>query len=367
MPMVQAWSTTQVGGTDGVVRLNAGAAPEFVREVLAFIDRHWPDKTATSAAARQAWFGALRDAARTAPAWPREFGGTGWSAPQLLFWHRATAWAGVPVFDPVGVELAGPLLIAARVGAAPALRARIDAELGAIREGRSIWNHALGRYPQPTLCDPGAEPSLEGRSGPLTGTAGAHRLLLLAGAFDPQTLVFIDASAPGVSIETDAAGTRRAVCAAARGWAIGPIDAARALIALGPPRAVTLRRKLAALERMLALVADGYGDVLARDRQLSRRSAAAAVRLAALEGLEERIAATAGPDADPRRAVCVLLGARLREELPALAAAVLGHHVLPAPRSACRPPWAAPARASRRGSGRRCCAVSSAPTARRRG
>ncbi|MBV7484654.1 acyl-CoA dehydrogenase family protein [Bordetella sp. BOR01] len=52
---------------------------------------------------RQGWVGA---------SWPKEYGGTGWTAIQQHIWQEACALAGAPIILPFGVSMIGPVLMA---------------------------------------------------------------------------------------------------------------------------------------------------------------------------------------------------------------------------------------------------------------
>ncbi len=46
-----------------------------------------------------------------APAWPKEYGGTGWNVVQRYIWASETAEAGAPPLSPMGLGMCGPVLI----------------------------------------------------------------------------------------------------------------------------------------------------------------------------------------------------------------------------------------------------------------
>jgi len=52
---------------------------------------------------RQGWAGA---------SWPKEYGGTGWTAIEQHIWQEACALAGAPIIQPFGISMIGPVLMA---------------------------------------------------------------------------------------------------------------------------------------------------------------------------------------------------------------------------------------------------------------
>ena len=46
-----------------------------------------------------------------APAWPKEFGGTGWDLTQRYIWTTEAAFADAPKTAPMGLGMCGPMLI----------------------------------------------------------------------------------------------------------------------------------------------------------------------------------------------------------------------------------------------------------------
>ena len=46
-----------------------------------------------------------------APAWPKDYGGTGWSVVQRFIWASETAAAGAPPLSPMGLGMCGPVII----------------------------------------------------------------------------------------------------------------------------------------------------------------------------------------------------------------------------------------------------------------
>ncbi len=57
------------------------------------------------------WQKALHAKGWVAPAWPKEYGGTGWSPAQRWIFETECALAGVPSLSPMGSKMVGPLII----------------------------------------------------------------------------------------------------------------------------------------------------------------------------------------------------------------------------------------------------------------
>ncbi len=79
---------------------------EELREAAAlcpgiFLDREYNMK----------WQAILHKRGWAAPAWPKEYGGTGWDLTQRQIWNEETAMAGAPSTSPMGIGMCGPMLI----------------------------------------------------------------------------------------------------------------------------------------------------------------------------------------------------------------------------------------------------------------
>ncbi|MBL6939151.1 MAG: acyl-CoA dehydrogenase family protein [Alphaproteobacteria bacterium] len=93
----------------------------FRDEVHAFLDAELtPDlrkagKSLTSVYAdydvTMEWHRILYKKGWVAPAWPKEFGGTGWNVVQRFIWASETASAGAPPLSPMGLGMCGPVII----------------------------------------------------------------------------------------------------------------------------------------------------------------------------------------------------------------------------------------------------------------
>src|SRR3569832_1882715 len=93
----------------------------FRDEVRGFLDRELtPElrkagKSLTSVYAdydvTMKWLHILYKKGGAAPAWPKEYGGTGWNVVQRCIWASETAAAGAPPLSPMGRGMCGPVII----------------------------------------------------------------------------------------------------------------------------------------------------------------------------------------------------------------------------------------------------------------
>jgi alkylation response protein AidB-like acyl-CoA dehydrogenase len=114
------------------------ADTQFRDEVRAFLDAELtPDlrkagRSLTSVYAdydvTMKWHRILYKKGWVAPAWPVEYGGTGWGVVQRYIWASETAAAGAPPLSPMGLGMCGPVLIGhgTRITCRACWRARIS-------------------------------------------------------------------------------------------------------------------------------------------------------------------------------------------------------------------------------------------------
>ena len=126
--------------------MNIAFAPEheaFRDEVRAFLDAALDDDL------RQAqrycpgifldyehnirWHRILHAKGWIAPAWPKEYGGTGWDLTQRYIWTTETTLAGAPSLAPMGLGMCGPMLIG------HGTQAQKDYYLPRILSGEDYW------------------------------------------------------------------------------------------------------------------------------------------------------------------------------------------------------------------------------------
>ena len=154
------------------------------------------------------WHRRLYERGWIAPAWPRAWGGTGWSARQRFLFDRECALNDAPVLFAGGIRSIGPLLI--EIGT-PFQRARY---LAAILSGEDLWCQGVS--------EPGAGSDLAAVStrarrqgdcyvvqGSKIWTTGAHhanRMFALVRTADGErrqqglSFLLIDMDSPGLSI-----------------------------------------------------------------------------------------------------------------------------------------------------------------------
>jgi len=113
---------------------------KFAAQVEAFVRQHWPvGRNNVQAAQVAAWRRAVVHEGWSVPAWPEQFGGTGWDAIQHFIWQQACARHNVDqIFAAgAGVAVIGPMLIAS------GSRAAQSEFLEDIRGWRARWCLAL--------------------------------------------------------------------------------------------------------------------------------------------------------------------------------------------------------------------------------
>ncbi len=79
------------------------------------------------------WHRILHEKGWVAPAWPVEYGGTGWTEMQRYIWASECARAGAPSLSPMGLRMCGPVLM--KFGS----QAQKDRYLPAILDGADYW------------------------------------------------------------------------------------------------------------------------------------------------------------------------------------------------------------------------------------
>ncbi|MCR9278730.1 MAG: acyl-CoA dehydrogenase family protein [Pseudomonadaceae bacterium] len=80
-----------------------------------------------------AWHKILNDKGWAVPAWPEEYGGTGWSIEQMTIFERELTLAQAPIISPNATRMVGPVIMA--FGSS----AQIDHYLPRIRSGEDWW------------------------------------------------------------------------------------------------------------------------------------------------------------------------------------------------------------------------------------
>jgi acyl-CoA dehydrogenase len=94
---------------------------EFRDRVRGFLARHLPPEIQRAQSLTttvfsepdisQAWHRILHRQGWVAPAWPQEYGGTGWSLAERFIWQVESTRAGAPFISPIALTMVGPVLI----------------------------------------------------------------------------------------------------------------------------------------------------------------------------------------------------------------------------------------------------------------
>lgn len=89
----------------------------FRDEVRAFLDQNLNDEFRSLASggptnkdAQVRWQKLLHEKGWVAPNWPKEYGGTGWTATQKYIFNTELALAGAPAVSPFGLQMVGPVI-----------------------------------------------------------------------------------------------------------------------------------------------------------------------------------------------------------------------------------------------------------------
>lgn len=122
-----------------------GKLEEFRREVRLFLQQSLPDEIAQREKLAyherketvQWWMGVLSEQGWSAPNWPAEHGGTGWTPRQQLIFDEECMLAGAPQRPIVGLSLVAPVLMA--FGSA----AQRQQHLPKIRSGECWWGQCF--------------------------------------------------------------------------------------------------------------------------------------------------------------------------------------------------------------------------------
>jgi acyl-CoA dehydrogenase len=155
------------------------------------------------------WHKILHQQGWIAPAWPKEYGGTGWDLTQRYIWSTETTLAGAPSLAPMGLGMCGPMLIG------HGTQAQKDYFLPRILSGEDYWCQG---YSEPGSGSDLASLALHAASdqehyvlnGSKIWTTHAHyanRMFCLVrtdGSRRPQqgiTFLLLDMDTPGISVE----------------------------------------------------------------------------------------------------------------------------------------------------------------------
>ena len=191
----------------------------FRDEVRAFLDSALTDELKQAAAFspgsfldyehNMAWHKILYEQGWVAPAWPKEYGGTGWDLMQRYIWTTETSLAGAPGTAPMGLGMCGPMLIGHGTDE------QKSTYLPRILSGEDYWCQG---YSEPTsgsdLASLKLKATRDGDHFVLNGTKiwtthahYANRMFLLVRTDEtgkPQngiTFLLLDMDSPGISVE----------------------------------------------------------------------------------------------------------------------------------------------------------------------
>jgi alkylation response protein AidB-like acyl-CoA dehydrogenase len=191
----------------------------FRQEVKAFLTTSLTDELKQAAAFcpgifldyehNMQWHKILHQQGWVAPAWPKEYGGTGWDLMQQYIWTTETSLAGAPSTAPMGLGMCGPMLIG------HGSQAQKDYYLPRILSGEDYWCQG---YSEPASGSDLASLQLKAASdgddlilnGSKIWTTHAHyanRMFILVRTDDtgkPQqgiTFLLLDMDLPGISVK----------------------------------------------------------------------------------------------------------------------------------------------------------------------
>lgn len=298
------------------------------------------------------WHRILHAKGWVAPAWPREYGGTGWDLTRRYIWSTETTLAGAPSLAPMGLGMCGPMLIGYGTEAQKAYY------LPRILSGEDYWCQG---YSEPGSGSDLASLKLradgDGDHYVLNGTKiwtthahYANRMFCLVRTDDggrPQqgiTFLLLDMDTPGISVEpiVFASGTHEVnqvffddvrVPKANRvgeendGWTV-----AKYLLEFerGGGGSAAYRTALTRVRKLAGQVpVDGAS--LAEDPDFKRALDETDVKLQAIQYTEFRIMAalSRGQNPGPESSIMKNLGADIGQRLTELTVEAMGQYIAP--------------------------------------
>lgn len=293
------------------------------------------------------WHRILHRQGWVAPAWPREYGGTGWDLTQRYIWTTESTLAGAPSLAPMGLGMCGPMLIGFGT---PAQK---HYYLPRILSGEDYWCQG---YSEPgagsdlaalklRAVDDGDHYRLNGTKIWTTHAHVANRMFCLVRTADgarPQTgitFLLLDMDAPGITVEPIlfASGTHEVnqvffddvrvpkanrVGEENQGWTV-----AKYLLEFerGGGGVAAQHSALSRLRRLAGQIPHGAGT-LAEDTDFRRKLNAAEVDLQAIQYMEFRTMAALshGRNPGPESSVMKNLGADMSQRLTELMLEAMG-------------------------------------------
>ncbi len=287
-----------------------------------------------------------------APAWPKEYGGTGWDLTQRYIWSTETTLAGAPALAPMGLGMCGPMLIGYGT------EAQKRYYLPRILSGADYWCQG---YSEPGSGSDLASLKLRATSqgdhyvlnGTKIWTTHAHfanRMFLLVRTSDagkPQqgiTFLLLDMDTPGISVEPIlfASATHEVnqvffddvrvpksnrVGEENQGWTV-----AKYLLEFerGGGGAAAQKTALHKLRKLARQIPTPTGN-LAEDPEFKRKLDETEVKLEAIQYTEFRIMAalSRGQNPGPESSIMKNLGADIGQHMTELMVEAMGSYALP--------------------------------------
>ncbi|MEQ8858587.1 MAG: acyl-CoA dehydrogenase family protein [Pseudomonadales bacterium] len=331
----------------------------FRDDVRRFLDTHLTDELRAAQRAcpgifldyehNIVWHRILHRQGWVAPAWPKEYGGTGWDLTRRYLWATEATLAGAPNLAPMGLGMCGPMLIGFGT---TQQKARY---LPRILSGEDYWCQG---YSEPgsgsdlaslklRADSDGADYVLNGTKIWTTHAHVANRMFCLVrtdGSGKPQagiTFLLLDMNTPGISVKPIlfASATHEVnqvffdnvrvpktnrVGEENQGWTV-----AKYLLEFerGGGGTAAQQTALARLRRLAAQIPLDSGS-LADDADFRRRLDAADVKLQAIQYTEFRIMAalSQGRNPGPESSIMKNLGADIGQHLSELAVEAMGHY-----------------------------------------
>ncbi|MCB1685284.1 MAG: acyl-CoA dehydrogenase family protein [Pseudomonadales bacterium] len=339
-------------------------AVDFRNRVRAFLDNKLDDDLRrasrlttgvyTHIEAGQRWYRILAEQGWSAPTWPVEWGGTGWSDLERYLFSVECFRAGAPLLFNMGVRHIGPLLIA------EGSREQQRRYLPRILSGEDVWCQG---YSEPGAGSDLASLKLKARrdgddyvlNGSKIWTTGAHfatHMFALVRTSDRRskqegiTFLLLSMNSPGLTVEPilSISGDHEfnqvyfdqvrvpvanRVGAENDGWQV-----AKLLMQHARSNNVNtgwVHEALARLRRLVAQETDGHGSALAAEPGFARRLNEAEIFLSRVEVLELRVLAATQTGASPGAISSVLktLGSEVKQQITELAAEAVGYYGLP--------------------------------------
>ena len=300
------------------------------------------------------WWQALAKRGWSAPAWPREFGGPGWSPVQRYLFEYESGQAGAPSLNTMGTRMVGPVLM--KYGR---LEQR-EQYLPAILSGDDYWCQGysepgsgsdLASLQTKAVAD-GDDYVINGSKIWTTGAHLANRIFCLVRTSSegkPQqgiSFIVFDMDTPGIKVEpiVTIAGDHELnqtffddvrvpkanrVGEENQGWTV-----AKYLLEFergGVPYTPQIHANLAKIKRIAKLERSSDGGRMADDPAFAKRLSALEVQTQAAEVTEKRVmsALSQGQNPGPASSMIKLRGSETNQQIQQLMAEAIAYYVAP--------------------------------------